>query len=143
MVRLQKIIDNSTIFSLPGFFDFILETKKVYDIEHAYVYVTAAAEAVLDDHEKDKNVILIGSASKNFDFDLIIGFNSDGEAVGKHDHIRDELVEKFLKNENQKELGRIIADHYNENDCESVLFNEEATANFVKDFLDNATTVKA
>lgn len=132
MAKFIAELPKANTFSVPGFMDWAIETKKVKNFEAAYLYSILAVSRIFK--KDDTDYIVIGNAPTDIKFDVIIGFNSDNELVAKHDFDRDELRLKF---KGDPKISKLLDNLYTEENCESHLVDINAIVQFIKDVLKN------
>jgi hypothetical protein len=135
MAKLNEL-DDVYAFSMPGFLDYVLTTKKMGSFEEAFFRSITSVENVEETFKELfelEHLIVIGTAPKDLKFDIVFSFNSDNEMVGKHDYDIDMFLEKYKDNKNVVEL---LSNLYTEEDSESYLIDEDAIVGFVKDLIE-------
>jgi hypothetical protein len=135
MAKLNQL-DDVYAFSMAGFLDYVLTTGKIENFEEAFFKTITSIENV-EETFRDlfglEHLIIIGTVSKDFKFDIVFSFNSDNEMVGKHDHDIDMYIEKYKNNES---VSKFLSNLYTEQDSESYLIDEDAIVGFVKDLIE-------
>ena len=129
------LADKCSVFSVPMYADYLLQTKIAENEQQAIIFALASVKHWLDTVKgMNRDVVIIGNCTKNIDFDMIIGFNKQSLKLEPDIDLRlKKMQEQFIYS---GELEQIVKDTYNEDDCESWLIDTEFTARFVLEYLD-------
>ena len=132
---LKILAEKCNVLSVPMYADYLLQSNIAKNEQESIVFALASVKHWAEDAEKiHRDIVIIGNASKDIHFDMIIGFNKQSLKLEPDPDLRlKKMQELFVNND---ELEHIVKDTYNENDCESWLIDSEFTARFILEYLD-------
>lgn len=131
----NDLLKDVEVFSVNMFLDYLLETKKAKNIEHAvFLAINGVNRYCLDRELLREDYVLIGNCSRENKFDVIIEYNSKKEFKTNPDFLINKMREKY---KDEKELAKLLTDLIPSEAAESVLVGVKETCDFIRKILKN------
>lgn len=124
------------VLPLAGYADYLVQTKMAKNWEEAALKSIISSEVFMT--QPMEHHVVIGNASKNFNFDLIVSFDDTDQFEPYKDKFLDLLKSRDDKNnEIIKKLNKL----YSSENSKMVMINSAATGEFISKYLDTEVKI--
>lgn len=112
------------------FAHYLRETKKANTVEESiFKGIITTNQQMLNYEQLPDNIVIIGNCSRDFKFDLIIGYTQNTDFSPQSELLLDAMRKKYA---DEKQLNHWLNDLYKPKDCESFLFDTKEVVKFVE-----------
>jgi hypothetical protein len=114
------------------FAHYLRETKQMTVEGSIFRSIISTNKAMIDYEQLPNDMVLVGNCSRDFKFDLIIGYTQNTNFTPQPEYLLDIMRKKYSDDETLKKL---LTDLYKAEDCESFLIDAKEVIKFIERIL--------